>query len=177
MPEFPSVKGLTFGHGSVLSTATALLGLGVLAASDAAWPSANLAIFIPVRVATPVTICKIIVGAGATATGNFDVGIYDAAGNRLVSSGATAKGTNTEHVIDITDTTIGPGLYYIALSASTTNNYVRYVPGGTTPVPESMARLSGSLEMATAHPLPSTATFAARATGYLPAVALIPRGY
>jgi hypothetical protein len=155
MADFPNPVPFDLSLGGVLSTQTAMVGVSYVAASTMAWPSANLAIFIPVRLAFTATVYKITIGAGTTATGNFDVGIYDSSGNKLVSSGATAKGTNTEHVLDITDTQIGPGVYYLALSADGTINFV------CTAVVAQTARLMGVLQMATAYTLPNTATFAA----------------
>jgi hypothetical protein len=66
---------------------------------------------------------------------------------------------------------IGPGLYYLALAADGTNNYVVITPAGTTPVPEQFARLYGTLEMASAYTLPSTATFATRTSSVCPLIA------
>jgi hypothetical protein len=89
--------------GTSISTATSMLGVfgnGINAVSTA-WPSANLAIFIPIRVPSPVMVCKLAMGAGATAAGNFDMGIYDRFGNLLVSSGATAKSATTEQILDV----------------------------------------------------------------------------
>jgi hypothetical protein len=178
MADFPAYSPLELFAGGVLSTATCLSsGLNVVAAASTAWPSANLAIFVPVRVPVPVTVCKLAVGAGATAAGNFDVGIYDSAGNKLVSSGATAKGSSTEHIIDVTDTVIGPGVYYLALAADGTNNYIMVTPAGTSPVPLQKTRLYGIVAMATAYTLPATATFAASTLEPFPSIAAYLRGY
>lgn len=161
MSDFPPVRVWDFVVGGFISTPIALLGLGAPTLTGMAWPSANLAIFIPIRLALPVVVYKLVIGAGTTAAGNFDVGIYDASGNRLVSSGATAKGAATAHVLNITDTLIGPGLYYLAMAADGTNNYMMLVPSGTSPVPVQKMRLSGIMGMATAYVLPAVATFAA----------------
>jgi hypothetical protein len=57
---------------------------------------------------------------GATASGNMDVGIYDYAGTRLVSSGSTAQsGTSAFQDFDITDTLLGPGIFYLAPPTTT----------------------------------------------------------
>jgi hypothetical protein len=178
MPDFPtSHGGLTLEAGGVYSTATGLSGVNVTASASAAWPSANLAIFVPWQLARRVTVYKLATGAGATAAGNFDIGIYDAGGNRIVSSGSTAKGSSVEHVIDIADTKIGPGLYYLAMSANGTNNYVLLTPSGTSPVPLQKVRLYGVLNMATAFVLPATATFAAATNGVVPNIAAFLRPY
>jgi hypothetical protein len=171
MADFPAYSPLELFAGGVLSTATSQLGLNQVAPASTAWPSANLAIFIPIRVPVPVTVYKMAIGAGATAAGNFDVGIYDSSGHKLVSSGATAKGSSTEHIIDVTDTVIGPGLYYLAMSADGTNNYMLVTPSGTSPVPLQKTRLFGIVAMATAYTLPATATFAASTLAPFPSIA------
>jgi len=171
MADFPVSAGLEEFSGGFLSTSTILNRLSVTSSFSTAWPSANLAIFVPIRIPFPVVVYKLVIGAGATAAGNFDVGIYDASGNRLVSSGATAKGASTEQVLDIADTTIGPGLFYLAMSADGTNNYVMTTPSGSSPVPLQKVRLVGVVQMAAAYVLPATATFAAASTAVaIPAI-------
>lgn len=178
MSEFPQLRALDLtGGGGVYSTGTALVGLSGTPAASTAWPAANQAIFVPMRLAVPVIVYKMAMGAGLTAAGNFDIGIYDATGKRLVHSGATAKLSTVEQVIDITDTRLGPGLYYLALAADGTNNYVMVTPSGSSPVPLQKARLWGTLQMATAYTLPDPATFAARDAAVIPAIAAYLRPY
>lgn len=143
-----------------------------------AWPSANLALFVPFVVSEPLIAYKIAVGCGTTASGNFDVGIYDRFGNRMVSSGATAKTASTEVVCNITDTQLGPGLYYAAMAADGANNYIMIAPSGASPVPLQKCKGMGCLEMASAYTLPDPATFAAYSTGTLiPAMSILLRSY
>jgi hypothetical protein len=177
MGDFPAYSPLVFHAGGVISYAEAGIGVQNLLGQSTAWPSANRALFVPVRVPYPVTVCKLAIGSGVTAAGNFDVGIYDSQGNKIVSSGATAKGTSTEQVIDITDTQIGPGLYYLALAADGTNNYILVTPAGTSPVPLQFTRLTGVVQMDTAYTLPATATFAAATTAVFPTIAAYLRPY
>jgi len=85
------------------------------------WPAANRAIFIPFRLTQTVTVTLMWVFNGATVNGNFDIGIYDKDGTRLVSNGVTAQvGVNQIQTVDITDTVIGPGLFYMALAFDNT---------------------------------------------------------
>lgn len=176
MSDFPPARGLTGLDGGVISATSSIIQLGP--SSSTAWPAANLAIFVPVRVPVPVTVYKMVVAAGSTASGNFDVGIYDIGGNKLVSSGSTAKSSSNEQVLDVTDTYLGEGIYYMALSASNTGNYQLVVPAGTTPVPLQKMRLWGILQMATAFTLPATATFAAATTVTgVPHIAALTRPY
>lgn len=132
--------------------------------ATAAWPSANRALFVPFRVPYPVVVDKLAWGSGATSGGNVDIGIYDEALNRLVSTGAVARGANVGVITDVTDTPLKPGLYWLAMSVSTTNTMAVF--NSFTNV--ALARLIGMRQMAAAHPLPSTATLAQQSTGYCP---------
>jgi hypothetical protein len=171
MSDFPPVRAFDFSVGGFVGPM--LTGLISAAPASTAWPLANLAIYVPIRVAQPCTVYKLAAGAGATAAGNFDIGLYDSEGNRLVSSGATAKGSSAEHVIDVTDTRIGPGTYYIAVAADSTDNYILH----TTNVTAAHGKLMGMFEQTTAYTLPSSATFATFTRTAFPAVAAYLRGY
>lgn len=173
MADFTQQASFDLLGGAVLSTHQVNLG-GVHTGNpgSTAWPSADLAIFIPVRVFSPVTVCKLVVGAGSTAAGNFDVGIYDSSGNRLVASGATAKQASVEQVIDVTDTPLAPGLYYLALAADGTNNYICWVPST-----EQKTKMMGLLQAASSYPLPATATYAACSNAPIPAIGAYLRSY
>lgn len=89
--------------------------------SAGAWPASGLVIFVPFTVPEPVTITKVWWAKGAIA-GNVDAGIYATDGTLLVSAGTTAvsAGANQVQVVDITDTTLGAGTYYMAMCADTT---------------------------------------------------------
>jgi len=128
----------------------------------AAWPGANLAIFVPWRVTARTWVCRVWY-LSANATGNVDVGIYRDDGSLVVSSGATAQGsTNVVNFINITDTQIPPGDYFLALScASASAQPYRSNNGG-------FSRSQGVCQMAAAHPLPATATFAVAGQDYIP---------
>lgn len=142
------------------SVITAIAGVG--------WPSANRALFFPFRVPVPVTVYKMACGTGTGSTGNFDLGIYDAIGTRLVSTGSTAKTTaSSDRIVDVTDTLLLPGLHYLAMATDGTTNYF-----GATPLTASPAsgKLFGMRQMDTAFPLPSTATFATITNGTMPLV-------
>src|SRR5262245_15809191 len=117
--------------GEYISVAQVSLSLQQSTSASSAWPSANLALFVPFRVSAPCVAYKMSTGFGTTASGNYDLGIYDAFGNRLVSTGTQAKGASVEAILDITDTELGPGLYYMAQSADGTNNYWMWLPNGT----------------------------------------------
>lgn len=158
MPDFPDHTGLQF-NGKAISVAHTL-ALGDMGGwgtgASTAWPSANLAIFTPVRVSVPVTVYQMVVGCGATGGGNFDVGIYDVFGNLLVSSGATAQSASNDVVCNVTDTRLMPGRYFFALAVDgTTNMQCRSASQ------VGLVHAAGIRNMASAYPLPSTATMAA----------------
>lgn len=167
--DFPQSRPLVSGPANI--AVLPLLGWNSLP-TGVAWPEANLAIYLPVRIQSPVTVYKITIGCSGTAGGNFDVGIYDRAGNRRVSSGSTARSASSEVVCDIADTRLGPGLYYAALAADSTDTYVMVTGAGTAPVPTQRARLVGALQESSAFALPATATFAACGYGVLPTMSL-----
>ena len=88
--------------------------------SNTTWDTANRAIYVPIVVPHPVVVRKLWFGNNVTATGNYDLGLYDASGNKILSRGSTVKpASSTEAVWDCTDTVIGGGIYYMALNSDT----------------------------------------------------------
>lgn len=140
------------------------------APASAVWPSANLAIYVPLRVPACVVVVKLWYASSSTGTGNVDMGVYDAGGTAVVSATNAAKvASTTEAVFDVTDTVIGPGLYYIALSSdSGTDTFVRWAPAAP------IALANGVLTESSAYPLPATATWTADQTlAYVPVMGLL----
>lgn len=141
-----------------------------LVTTSRAWPSANLAIYVPVTISCRVVVMKLWFSSGTTGTGNVDMGLYDAAGVAVVSATNAAKvADGTEQVFDVTDTTVGPGIYYIGLSSdSSTDTFYGTTPAAPIPLAQ------GVLTEASAYPLPATATFAADQTlAFIPTVGLL----
>jgi hypothetical protein len=139
-----------------LCNSTIDVGTLVWGTSSTAWPSASMAIYVPIRVKQRVIVVSLAISNGATVTGNLDLGLYSATGVRLVSTGSTAQsGVNTEQVISVTGTSIGPGLYYLAAAMDGTTGTVRaFSPASP------VATSAGLLTEASAFSLPDTATFA-----------------
>lgn len=148
-----------------------LCGSGGL--TSTAWPAANRAILIPFRLPKPATVYKATVGCGATAAGNFDVGVYDEAGNRLVSGGSTGKAAAAEVNVDLTDTFLGQGFYYMALSADGTNNYVALSSAASVYA----FKAAGIRQASSAFVLPASITFETVASAFLPVLQLRFRSY
>lgn len=137
----------------------------VVSSTGGAWPVAETAIYVPLAVRSPSIVKKIWFAGASTGTGNYDIGLYDAAGVKLLAKGSTAKTTaGVEVVWDCTDTFILPGVYYFALvSDSATDTFLRLQP--TAPLPVAL----GIWTEASAFPLPATATFAIDQTlAYMP---------
>jgi hypothetical protein len=142
------------------------LGSGARFAADAAagYPLANLALFIPFSVSIPVIPITGWAYCGTIAGGNFDIGVYDTAGTRLVSSGATARAASTVvSTATLTATTLFPDRwYYMAFSADATSNYFSSA---------SIAGIwatQGLVEATTAYVLPASVTFAVTTRAYCP---------
>lgn len=115
---------------------------------------ANVAKFLPVYVPKAITVTDMLI-AVATTGGNVDVGIYTWAGVRIVSSGAILTGAAGAQVLGIVDTLLQPGWYFLAISTSSATAIFRSSTGSVANL-----RVCGMQQMAAAHPLPATATFA-----------------
>jgi hypothetical protein len=119
-----------------------------------------------------ILVAKIGLDVRTAATNNdsIDVGIYDAAGNRLVSSGATAgivNGATGKQTVSITPTYLLAGtVYYLALAYGTVGGTAATL-GNVTPQAAGVATMFGSGAGAVecsgpnaGATLPATATFA-----------------
>lgn len=140
------------------------------ATGSSAWPSANRAYYVPFAIPTPIIVAKLFTTNGTTASNNFDIGIYDKDGTRIVSTGSTAQsGTTALQIVDVSDTLIGPGLFYMALAMNGTTG-THHVFGS---ISATFTQACGVYLQASAFPLPANATYAANATTYLPVFGLI----
>jgi len=141
-----------------------IVRLGAVWSTTTAWPTANKAVFVPYAVSAPILITRLGWTNGGTVSGNADVGIYDSTGKRIVSAGTTAQaGTNTIQIVDTTDVTLLPGLYYLAAALDNGTGMFH-----TANLSVTMGRAVGVYEMATAFPLPATATFATYSIAAVP---------
>jgi hypothetical protein len=165
MPDFPiiqNVNPLILSPAIPQSVGNALAGIGLATGNQVL--AANKALYVPVSVQSPITIVKMFVINGTAVSGNIDVGIYDQGGVRLVSIGSTAQsGTSAVQEFDITDTTLNPGLYYLAVAL---DNGTGAVHSWAPSIP--VCRAIGIFEQATAFPLPATATFATSTVNKVP---------
>ena len=136
-----------------------------------AWPSANRAIFCPFYVKQVITIYQMAIEV-TTQSGNLDIGIYKTDGTRLVSKGSTAVAAAGVQAVDITDTTLTPGIYFAALNIDNTTAAVRAAAGSTV-----IAVMSGVRQQAVgAVTLPASATLAVASSSTWPYIALFTTG-
>jgi hypothetical protein len=85
---------------------------------------ANAAILTEFRPHRDVTVTSLAWMTGATPSGNYDIGIYSAAGTRLWSKGSTAWPAASTRVVE----TVSPG---VAMTAGT-QYFIAFVPDNTT---------------------------------------------
>lgn len=136
----------------------ALLAPGLNSAQ--AYPSANLATYVPFSLSRSIVVTQLWVANGTVAAGNIDIGIYSVDGARLTSLGSTAMaGTSVLQGSTITNITIGPGQYYLAFACSSTSAHILSVTSAAYKI-----RTLGVYQQASALPLPASATFATNTT-------------
>lgn len=127
-------------------------------AASGAWLSANMAVALPFCISDDIVVTKLGWRNGSSAGSNHDIGIYTAAGAKIVSTGSTAgSGSSARQFVDITDQPLRRGHYYLVKAVdATTANRVRQWAGG--PAQAVTCAFLGMLEMATAFPLGATLT-------------------
>lgn len=114
---YPPLPVLTPFHPDSLGSFLPNYATGTLGnATSSTWPTANAAHFYPFFLTQTAIAYQLLFYVGATSSGNIDVGIYDSQFNRIVSSGSTAMSatTNTVQELNIADTTLGAGEYFLA---------------------------------------------------------------
>jgi len=131
-----------------------------------AYPAANAAILVPFVLPRPATVYKAGWRTGGSApTGNADIGVYNAGGTLLVSSGSTARsGTNTNQIVDLTDTLLPElQLLYMAIAADDQSTWARTAPSNT--IIAALGVRSKTASFALPNPISSTV---AMAYGFIP---------
>lgn len=91
------------------------------------WDTNNLAVYIPIHIPSRFTIARFMVPSGNN-SGNVDVGIYNASGALLLSTGTVAKNSTSNMYFGVTDRSFPAGHYYLALVCSTTAGSVFQLP-------------------------------------------------
>jgi hypothetical protein len=140
--------------------------------ASAAYPTANLAIFVPFTIYNYSVATQLFSYNGATASGNIDMGIYSADGTRLVSKGSTAQaGTSGLQAFDITDTGLAAGTYFLAVALDNTTGTLFSTTTGLL----GFGIMMGLKQTASAFALPATVTFATISNDYVPYIGLTTR--
>lgn len=134
-----------------------LTALGTAAVSWAigTWSTAaDRAYYVPQLFPVRCTLYALRFQAG-NGTGNYDIGVYDAAGTRLASSGSTAMTAAGTKTLSLADISVTAGtLLYAAIALSSTS-------GSSGRIAYSVAAPTlaiGQMEESSALPLPSTMT-------------------
>lgn len=115
---------------SPCSIGTPLFAMAQASASGAT-VAANMVMFVPFWIPRPATITKLWWANGSGVAGNVDVGVYQPDGTLVISAGTTAQsGASAIQSVNVTDTAIARGLYYMALVGSTvtTQTFQRAAP-------------------------------------------------
>lgn len=134
-------------------------------ATSQTWPTANKALYFPFTLDESTTFTKAFWMNGATVSGNVDIGIYNEAGTKQVSMGSTAQATiNSIQEVNIADTTLAAGRYYMALSCdNTTATFYTWLLASAL-----YSKVLGCAEQTSAFALPSPATLATPTTSSIP---------
>lgn len=172
MPDFPNVNLQPVKHAVSSIGRGTIIGDYALCTNTtsgaAVWPTANKALFVQFGIDFHFLVKQIGVQV-TTQSGNLDVGIYNSVGVRLVSKGTTAVAAAGLQALDVTDTWLPPGLYYMAMAVDNgTAAFQRF----TVTTVESL-RVLGVREMTSAFVLPDPVTFANPTTSaYVPMITL-----
>ncbi len=176
IPTFePLVTINPWSEESIGDAITSAGGSAISQAASTAWPTANLALYVPFQVRKPIVVVKMFCYNGAAVAGNVDVGIYSEYGTRIVSIGSTAQaGLSAIQEFDIADTLLGTGIFYmaIALDDATATATIRRGTMAANAIPAITGMAQEQLASVT---LPATATFASIAGNYIPVFGLTVR--
>lgn len=131
------------------------------------WPSANLAIYVPIQIPCRFTVARFMSANGNVVAGNLNMGLYSTSGKLLCSTGAIAQaGTNVVQYIGITNQSFPMGDYFMALLASSTSARLNGASINT----QYFGREAGLLQEAVgSSTLPATMTPAVYAQAAVPA--------
>lgn len=116
---------------------------GYSALATGAWPSANLAQYVPFTLPWPFTVKRMFWTNGAATLTNMNVGVYTSGGSLIYASGSIAQsGVNTvQFATPTTPFLLNPGSYYFAAVNSSTSDV--FMATTTNAID---ARLSGCLQ-------------------------------
>jgi hypothetical protein len=139
------------------------------APGSAAWNGVQRAYYVPVILQAGCVVRRVWWANGATTTGGatIEVGVYANSdygpGAKLISGSATQGTALQVQFVDVTDTALSPGLYWIAmLSSSSTNTNVLRLTG------DSIGDAGAYFIESSLGSLPATATPAEALANFVP---------
>lgn len=139
-------------------------GQSINAMASAAWPTANRAYVYPFHLSESMKLAAMSVMVGAASAGHVDLGLYSNDLKLIISSGSVVTAAISTRHVSALSMILPPGDYYAAMACdSVSAAFLRAAPGSFQQMP------MGSLQMATAFPLPATFTAARISASYIPA--------
>jgi hypothetical protein len=134
--------------------------------ASAAWPLANLGVYVPFTISIPITVYEWWWGNGTLTTAhNIDFGIYREDFTKVQSLGPTAGATTASVIVNTTTWTnldLAPGAYYMAMSDDSVRNFFGSSDAA------GLYQASGCMEQTGVATLPSPAVPVAYTRAFLP---------
>lgn len=137
--------------------------------ASAAWPTANLIIYVPIFIPWPYPVARVFWHNGTAAGSNWAMGIYSDQATAIYRTPSTAGATNSvPQYVTVgagTPLTLQPGGYLLALvcDATTANRAL-----GTSSYVARYEKSAGMVQEAGSTTLPATATPATMSASWLP---------
>lgn len=169
MPDFPG--DITYPT-CVISTLSNKEHMAVYPAGGGitagVWPAINRALYTPFWIEEYLTAYQMTIVVSVQ-SGNFDIGILDERGNRIVSAGSTAVGAVGIQNVNITDTLLAPGCYFAAMNCdNVTAQFNRTAPGT-----QGWLQMCGCQQQNVgALPIPNPVTFSNVGQVYVPMITI-----
>ncbi len=133
---------------------------------SAAYPTADLALYVPFSLLERITVVKLFCHNGAAVAGNVDIRLYDINGVALTPSVQVAQAViNVLQEFDIVDVPIGPGLFYMGIVLSNVGGAL--FRGLTLALGGALMGMAQE-QLAAGAALPNVATFASITGTYVP---------
>lgn len=138
------------------------------APASATWPTANLAIAIPLYVSAPGYVQQFWWANGAAVSGHVQMALCDEFFNVIAQTPSTVPaGTSAPQSVTISSPVlVVPGRYYLVLSCdNTTQTFLAWLAAAAV---TNINRSLGIAEQATAFPIPTPVVPASSARSYVP---------
>ena len=162
----PSVSITPYAQEAMGASIGPLLATGVDGLGSAVWPGADLALYWPFSLTSPVANFWVFFRNGAVAAGNVDARIYDQFGTALTASIQGAQVGAGAYQTTAVAVTLGPGTFYFGIvcdNAAATMNRLLFNAN-------EMAAAAGMLQeqLGAGAAMPNIATWAHYPLAYCP---------